>query len=171
MSAPIVKDWTTEAGLRAVIVMTEMGHHCGYVGVPPGHPLHGVGYSQPCDALSPMPDSEPLGKRGVLAVFCAAGDPERARSPEMVFDVHGSITYSGGSPDYPAQSDNLWWFGYDCAHAGDSPSPEAQAKKREMHPDHRFLWERTGEFRDIDYCVTECESLARQIAQATGVHS
>lgn len=141
MSTPIKKDWTTESGLRAVIVMNSLGFHCGYVGVPPGHPLHGVEYSQSTPAL---------------------GD-----SPESVFDAHGGITFAGdGKGEYPVKSD-LWWFGYDCGHLWDAPCPEHIEKMQQEYPDSPFMWERAeGVFRDVDYCVAECESLARQIADA-----
>lgn len=45
MSATIEKDWITEAGLRAVVLAMEMGHRCGYVGVPLAHPHYGRDYS------------------------------------------------------------------------------------------------------------------------------
>lgn len=160
-------DGITTAGLRAVVLMTDMGHHCGYVGVPAGHPLHGANYNDPCAALQPPPQDAPVGKRSMLAVFCAAGDDGRMNSPEMVFDVHGGITYSGGSSDYPAPSDGLWWFGYDCGHAGDSPSPDFVASRRASGR-HRYEGIPGSEFRDLPYCIAECESLAAQIVQATG---
>ncbi len=40
----IEKDWTTKAGLRAVVLATSMGHRCGYVGVPLAHPHYGRHY-------------------------------------------------------------------------------------------------------------------------------
>jgi hypothetical protein len=41
----IEKDWTTGAGLRAVVIMhSELGHRCGYVGVPDTHPLFEANY-------------------------------------------------------------------------------------------------------------------------------
>lgn len=174
MSFTVEKDWTTESGLRAVVIMSDSGHHCGYVGVPAAHPLHGVGYSVQTPALNAPEDGEPVGKRGALSLICAALAPEdqgRMQSPEMVFDVHGSLTYSGGSEKYPAPSDGLWWFGYDCAHYGDAKSPEACARSRERYPNEPILWysEYDGTFRDLPYCVRECESLARQIVEKTKV--
>lgn len=173
MSFTVEKDWTTAAGLRAVVVMTSMGHHCGYVGVQKGHPLHGVNYSAQTAALAAPSEDEPVGKRGPLAVLCAALAPEdggRMQSPEMVFDVHGSLTYSGGSETYPAPSDGLWWFGYDCGHAWDRPSDEACEAKRARYPDMPLMWDDCDadrQFRDLPYCVNECESLARQIVEKT----
>ena len=37
-------DWE-HAGLKCAIRRAHLGHLCGYVGVPPGHPLHGAGLS------------------------------------------------------------------------------------------------------------------------------
>jgi hypothetical protein len=169
MSFTVEKDWVTKAGLRAVVIMSSMGHHCGYVGVPSGHPLHGTKYNEPTAALIPPNDGEPVGKRGAISVMCAAFNPELMQAPEMVFDVHGGLTYSGGSADYPAVSDGLWWFGYDCGHYGDSKSPEACQRSREKYPNDPILWdsEYDGTFRDLPYCVRECESLARQIVEKT----
>jgi len=44
MKFTVEKDWTTEAGLRAVVIATPMGHRCGYVGISKGSPLYGLGY-------------------------------------------------------------------------------------------------------------------------------
>lgn len=134
------KDWVTKAGLRASIVMVDLGFHCGYVGVPAVHPLHGVDYMQTSPAL---------------------GD-----SPESVFDVHGGITFAGdGKGEYPVKSD-LWWFGYDCGHSWDAASPEHIEKMMQIYPYRPFMWSGAGRtFRDLDYCVNECERLAEQIVE------
>lgn len=157
MTFNVEKDWTTRAGFRAVVIMTDMGHRCGYVGVPETHPLYGVPYNEHCDALT-FPAGETLGKRGVISLLCAGG--EKA-SPEIVFDVHGGITYSGGRGAYPVES-GLWWFGYDCGHAGDAPSPEAVAD-RVARMGSVFYPSPDEVHRTLDYCVGECESLAEQL--------
>ena len=46
MTYKVEKDWITSAGLRAVVIMTELGHRCGYVGVPSEHKLFGVDYDE-----------------------------------------------------------------------------------------------------------------------------
>ena len=93
MSHIIEKDWITEAGLRAVVIMC-MGdyqgkqyrrHRCGYVGVGMDTKLYGKGYHD-----------------------------------ELLYDtsVHGGLTYAGGNDKYPVDAD-LWWLGFDCAHLYD----------------------------------------------------
>lgn len=170
MSYTVEKDWITAAGLRAVVTMGSMGHHCGYVGVPKGHPLHGVKYNKSTAVLAAPSDDEPVGKRGPMTLLMIAAESERMQSPEMVFDVHGSLTYSGDG-DYPAPSDGLWWFGYDCGHYGDARSPEYCEQRRQKYPNEPILWDdpHDGVFRDLAYCVHECESLARQIVEKAGV--
>lgn len=163
MRFQVEKDWTTQAGFRAVVIMGDMGSRCGYVGVPKGHPLFGASYSEPHPALAAPPDDEPVGKRGIMSLICST--PETMNSPDMVFDVHGSLTYAGsGDGNYPVKS-NLWWFGYDCAHAGDGRSPEYMEMQREHYPNSPIMWHNDGMFRSLDYCVSECESLARQIVE------
>jgi hypothetical protein len=92
----IEKDWTTAAGLRAVVVATVMGHRCGYVGVPASHKLHGIGY-----------DNEPLYDIEVHGGLTYAGSDKKypveselhwfgfdcahlydARDPDLMDDQH-----------------------------------------------------------------------------------
>lgn len=153
MAYDVEKDWTTEAGFRAVVIMIRDSHRCGYVGVPPGHPLFGIEYSQPCVALMRPAEGEMIGKRSPLALFCAAGDESRMQAPDIVFDVHGGITYSGKGESYPVPSE-LWWFGFDCAHSGDRSHGGSD-----------------GVMRSLDYCIAECESLASQIVAKTALNT
>lgn len=163
MSAYTVeKDWTTRAGFRAVAIMGSLGHRCGYVGVPVGHPLHGVSYSDEADALLEISGDEPIGKRGSIPILCAALSGGIKQTPEMVFDVHGSLTYANGRADYPVESD-LWWFGFDCGHCDDAPSDEYIEK---MDARFRGMY-REGVHRSLDYVTDECESLAAQIVAKT----
>ncbi len=159
----VEKDWTTATGLRAVVLLVERGHRCGYVGVPDTHPLHGVEYNSTSDSVQ-FPSAEGMGKRGVLSLIA---NPDGDARLDSVFDVHGSLTFSGGGDGYPAPSDGLWWFGFDCAHHGDAPSDEYLTSMREKHPEHPFLWERDpfAVHRDLVYVEQECESLATQLIE------
>jgi hypothetical protein len=158
MSFTVERDWITSAGLRAVVIMVEdMGHRCGYVGLPVEHPLFGVGYSDKSPALKANMERS-TEKLSPIDVLCAAAsEPDELNSPLYMFEVHGGITYAGKG-DYPVASD-LWWYGYDCAHGGDVPRPEVVKAK---YPG-RGYWEQ-GVHRSLDYCLFECESLAAQLA-------
>lgn len=72
---PDKRQWQDpETGLPCLIVRGPAGALCGYVGVPKGHPWHGMGYSGNGEW----------------------GSPEREKSPEAVVDVHGGLTFAGG---------------------------------------------------------------------------
>jgi hypothetical protein len=73
-------------------------------------------------------------------------------------DVHGGLTFSEGISDYPVESD-LWWFGYDCNHLWDAPSTQYL----EEHPDTHGFIEIGAVHRSLNYCISNCESLARQL--------
>ena len=45
MAITIEKTWTTQAGYEAEIIAHPMGHRCGYVTVPTGHPCEGKDYN------------------------------------------------------------------------------------------------------------------------------
>lgn len=161
------KFWVTDAGYKAVVVMYHrMGHRCGYVGVPSGHSLYRKKYSEHCEQLGWFDNDvehERIGKRGVIPIMCATFRRDRL-SPDLVFNVHGSITFSHGGDwdrNFPIPNTNLWWFGYDCGHAGDGIVPEDRAMIGCAH-----LYR--GPVRSLEYCIGECESLALQLREADG---
>jgi len=155
MSHKIVKEWNTEAGPKAVILFAHGSHHCGYVSIPKDHPLFGKDYDYiiPMELSDIILKDQKIGKRGSIDLL--SHDPENTRA-EFLFNVHGGITYSQGSKDYPVKSEEeSWWYGYDCAHSGD----ETKGK---------FNYKSKGDvFRDEAYCVNECESLAKQIMEVS----
>lgn len=73
------------------------GHWCGYVGVQPGHPLHGVNYSDMECSIS---------VHG--GITFAEGCQEDGDEATAICHV----------PE-PGRSDNVWWLGFDCAHYQD----------------------------------------------------
>lgn len=115
-------EWRTAAGLPGLIVRNRAGALCGYAAVSPGHPLHG------------KDDSEPD------------------------VSVHGGLTYADacqGSICHvpaPGEPDDVWWFGFDCAHCGDLIPIDA---------DPRYFSGAT--YRNTAYVRREVESLAAQL--------
>jgi len=113
-----------------------LGAWCGYVGVPEGHPLHGR-----------------------KAWGTGATDAQRSAAVDAL-DVHGGITYAEACAGnichlpQPGESDHVWWFGFDCAHAWDViPSMAA-----------RFPSFGAGDtYRDLAYIIAEVEGLATQL--------
>src|SRR4051812_33030319 len=76
-------------GFPCILHRGGAGAWCGYVGVDPTHPYHGRDY----DSLD--------------------------------VSVHGGLTYAKECSGHvchvpkPGEPENLWWFGFDCAHSGD----------------------------------------------------
>lgn len=131
--------WPDEAtGLPCLAVRNrDSGNWCGYVGVPPGHALHGKDYND-VDA----------GVHGGLtfADACHPGDTE----------AHGICHVPGdGEPEH------VWWFGFDCAHAYDlSPGREAYWRK---HGEARFLSGPETIYRTLAYVKADVATLAEQL--------
>lgn len=94
--------WVDEAtGFDCLAVRDPLGAWCGYVGVPPGHHVHGVR----CDRVA-------VGVHGGLSYAGFGQAP--ADKTQGVCHVP--------APGRPA---DVWWLGFDCAHSGDlAPHPE-----------------------------------------------
>lgn len=78
--------------------------------------------------------------------------------------VHGGLTFASAvDKGYPcANPDGLWFFGYDCAHIGDKRDPSLLSD--EMRQAYSYGFEEPGStIKDLNYCINECESLARQL--------
>ena len=123
--------WQDEAtGLPCLAVrVPDTGHWCGYVGVSGGHPLFHVSY-QDYDRVD-------VRVHGGLTFSdaCSHGPEDRAicHVPE------------------PGQSDDVWWFGFDCAHHMD------------FGPGMTIHGVRNGDYRTLAYVKEQCASLAAQL--------
>lgn len=115
-----------------------MLHWCGYVGVPKSHPFFG-------------------------------------RSVDDVnLDAHGGVNYAGACSGQichipkPGEDDEVFWFGFDCAHAGDI-WPFEPLRLLEDPPVNLFrenrggFWQ--GRYGDVAYVKAEVEALADQLAE------
>lgn len=118
-------------GFPCLMRRTHNGNWCGYVAVSPTHPAFEKSYQ------------------------------------DIEVDVHGGLTYSDHCRDEichvpkPGEPDNVWWFGFDCAHGGDwIPS----FNKYEF----QMSWEK---YRDISYVKSEIEDLAKQLKAMEGIHA
>lgn len=147
--------WVDEAtGLKCCILRNHSDCYCGYVEIPEGHPLHGLDYNDPVPAslstAAKAVHEAPVGKRGSIDILHAAVNSayERGLHAGFLFDVHGSVTYSG------TIKGEGFWYGFDCSHAGDASPP--WSKYARDYGD--------GIYRDLAYVQAECTSLAKQLA-------
>ncbi len=182
---PDKKQWLdSETGMPCLIIRNNVGALCGYVGVAKNHPLFGLDYdkSHPCLVeLWEQAKSGTIGKRGIFTLIFASSE-ENNTNPriDMVFDVHGSLTFSGAcmkhNPAYPnvtpeilesegichlvedGEDDNVWWFGFDCGHCDDW-SPKLYGEE----PQWQQYYGKDMIYRDIDYVTAEVQSLAKQL--------
>lgn len=162
------KKWTTKSGLEAAIILASptYPHYCGYVAVPESHPAYGADY-----ANYPSEKDRDMWK------------PEALHIQDQVNDisVHGGLTYGeetkilkGDDEAYPAESeDNMYWFGFDAAHAGDAVDWDAGAELIENEEERiqvrqvRKIMDKhpikTDTIKSADYMEEQCESLAEQL--------
>lgn len=117
-------------GFPCIINRGNMGNWCGYVGVPPGHPWHGK-------------DSGDIDAR-----------------------AHGGINYAhpcqGEICHVPkaGEPDDVYWFGFDCAHSGDLVPGMVLLRSPEWTAIMR------GTYKDQNYVTDETKRLAAQAARA-----
>lgn len=122
--------------LDCLMVRNHFGAWCGYVGVPPGHPWHGLYYGTVNDFVE---------VHGGLT-FASSCDEE---APEGFGICH--VPFSGREPE-------VWWLGWDAGHFMDySPGLDIDSPAG--------LFENTT-YKDEAYCRAECANLARQVAAA-----
>lgn len=162
----LAKYWVTKAGLQAAIIFTRQKFYCGYVGVPKEHPLFEVGYGQNTNYLAELTGEELIGQRGPISLLCGS---DRMRSPEIVFDVHGSLKFSSKweKGDIPELIDGLWYFGYDCAHADDGEFPDIDDEGNIINDPLGFSYVSMDQPKSLDFNIEQCESLAAQIVEKT----
>jgi hypothetical protein len=126
-------EWRSEHGFPCLIVRNRMGALCGYVGVAPGHPWYEKDYN------------------------------------DVDAEAHGGLTYAERCAGHichvpaPGEPDDVWWLGFDCAHAGDAcPSSMAWNISR-GRPALAFY---DGHYKSVGYVRAETERLAVQARRA-----
>ena len=100
-------------------------------------------------------NNKPIGKRGIVSVFCWDG---KKVAMDLLFDVHGGITFSGKLRDI-----NGWWIGFDCAHSGDAKDTSIMDERhRELEEKYHLNFD--GDIvRTKEYVEQECKNLIDQI--------
>lgn len=142
----IVGDWVdSKSGLRCIALVGPMGQLNGYVAVTREHPWFGKGYSEHL----PIPcERHEADEYGCYEHSCYE------HSPDSLIRVHGGITYSGA--DLEGCREGEWWFGFDCAHAGDLVPGLGE---------YRIKMTREEVLRSPEYVGAECSRLAHQLAE------
>lgn len=104
------------------------------------------------------PDEAKRYPKGDAAQFLAEWGPLLSDRPAWEVRVQATAICHVPAPGEP---DDIWWFGFDCAHAGDR-MPGMEAALRSIGG--RSLPHCGDVYRDLAYVKAECASLARQLA-------
>jgi len=169
-------EWSDkETGLVCIARRGPMGAWCGYVGVSPTHPAHGLHYdgcSQE-DADARMEYFHKNHKKIMTADYESPQVPTIPGVGEAIQNirVHGRLTYSGTLD----LKNGYWFFGFDCSHAGDfTPGMYFTLKKfysdkGDLSALSRFVTDSTlgskNKYRDLEYTKRECVRLAKQLSE------
>lgn len=137
--------WLDEAtGFPCLIVRNRLGGLCGYVGVPRGHRFYEVDYDN-----------------------VSIGDDDGPYDENNYPPAHGGLTYANKCLDGPedqtichvveeGEDDDVWWVGFDCAHAFDLlPGMLALNKKYGEFPHHK-----EDTYKNVAYVKRNVEELA-----------
>lgn len=146
-------------GFKCCMRRGPLGTWCGYVGIPVSHPWHGKSYNDYIEPTTDMLGPRDANDHGSIDLLCMAfsgKDPTKELSLGLAMRVHGGITYAANQEPH-GKPDGLWWFGFDCAHAGDLVPSFAE---------QRLIHTRGDIYRDQSYVVAEVQSLAAQLAKA-----
>ncbi len=133
-------EWTSEpdkiqytdekTGFPCLIVRHDSsGHLCGYVGINSKHPLFEKDYDD---------ESVDVNVHGGLT-FSSKCDPKAKESEGVCHKVE------------KGEDDNVWWFGFDCAHSGDTS------------PAYHRQFNEYDSYKNIDYVKFEIKKLAEQL--------
>ena len=133
-----VEESGTAFGLDFAVIVSSLGHRCGYVRVPESHPWHGAHYNHRADGAPTDED-----------------DFDWDARIDAKVTVHGGLTFSDKTvhKDLPSG----WWFGFDCAHAGDGRDPDLAHESMKQYAAFEG-----GIVRSRTYVRDECASLAKQ---------
>ena len=164
---PDKTQWVDEAtGLDCLAVRGPSGSWCGYVGLSPEHPWHGLEYSDAVDGRK-----MPMDAGSFSAPVPDRGSPDAVDWEDEIqahLEAHGGITFSGACREgrdeslgichvpAPGRPENVWWFGFDCAHLGDLSPNYARDGFNDA----------CDEYRTLDYVKRETASLAAQLEKS-----
>jgi hypothetical protein len=140
---PDRKEWKHNGFHCLITRVSNLGHLCGYVAIPPGHPWHGKSYN----------DLQDVEVHGGLTYS------------EM---CSGRICHV---PD-PGEPDGVWWLGFDHAHSGDMSPGRDLSSIYQLRSFGSFfsdddISDSYGEYRDMDYVIKGTESLADQASKVS----
>lgn len=129
-----------KTGLTCLALRHYRGFWCAYVGVPPGHPLHGVDHGDRRVVR--------LRVHGEVSYSARCQEDTAAPMEERICHVPRA-----GEPD------DLWWFGFACGYGWDY-DPWVAAEDRSALG---TLLHDVDDYRTLAYVQDQCSALAEQL--------
>lgn len=130
----------------------QYGHWCGYVGVPEGHPLFGLGYD---DAEDKLMGSDVHGGLTFAATCQDEEDPEERERGICHVPL-------------PGRPEKVFWFGFDAAHAWDYQPAKPSLFQSLGLPSLTYDRDPYAVYRTLEYVREECVHLARKLRAIAG---
>lgn len=131
-----------------LVVLSHMGHRCGYVAIPLGHPANELGERE--------------------NIFTKKSELDYM---ELNIPCHGGLTF--GSKEHPLKDllqtpCNDYWIGFDCGHHGDSSDFECLDKyygkeRTEYIEETLRLISQLGTVKPYAYAELECKDIIDQL--------
>lgn len=141
--------WTDEAtGYTCMALRGPTGAWCGYVAPPPNHPAANRQY----DYYSTVPVED------VASGAVSQADAQIMQAMNDI-QVHGGLTYAGKRDE----ASDAWWFGFDCAHAGDFSPKYDRLNDPILGLGRPTGWGGVITYRTLEYVQEQCSALARQL--------
>lgn len=144
-------------GYEYLITFTCLGHRCGYVAVPPEHPVNGQ----------------------VKTVVNTITGDEQLDYDSSGIDCHGGVTFlsrESGIKELLKIACTDLWIGFDCAHCYDGKdldlvekyygSESQQLKFYREFPQYRRDLESFEKVRSFRYVEKECKKIINQLKEA-----
>lgn len=153
-------DWIDEATGYPCLVTRHFlfGYLCGYVGLPPGHRLHGVNWQ----------DNEELREVDVWNGVTYSAPCQEGPPPDVADVVGPPELYICHVPE-PGQEEHVWWFGFHCGGYLDyQPRMAAEMRRllgrgpRDHFPEGHPLRPR---YVPLAVVRAQCTQLAAQLAE------
>jgi hypothetical protein len=107
-------------------------------------------------------------RRNDLGIWCGyvglpPGSPHfEDKYQDVVMDVHGGLSFSGYG-DEIGLAEDLWWFGFDCGHAGDY-APALAGAMAALRDDLAEVYGLVPIYRDLAFVLAQVLHLAPRLA-------
>ncbi|HNV63469.1 MAG TPA: hypothetical protein PKN54_11075 [Candidatus Cloacimonas acidaminovorans] len=165
----LAKEFTYK-GYNCFIVNSSGGWRNGYVEIPKDNLFFGKSFGDEVPIKKETIMGQSLGKRSPISMLCFATDNSENLQIDMLFNVHGGITY-GDKDLKPVDKNNSWFIGFDCNHLGDGKDYSIM-DERSLNFEKEFCSNFGNDVvRSEEYVEQELFSLVDQIIEFNNLYN